>query len=282
MISDIEDYVSKKMGLPLGTYYIPDPTQYIYRTGQEDEQEVSILYLLVRNKDGLGSKLLIHEHQIADIQHPDINGKVYTWAVYPIILVFAKDNKCELLTMKNYMESNNHVGFIEGISDGFSIGDIEWWMIDAGYVKNPEGNRVTRSDDIRYNGLGGFGGGSYTFGNPPGCTIDRVTGNIWVAGVEYDKNRVMSESFGTYTGDGSFRIEGTGIICTPWTTINWAGRPGSDGYTVPGGFTETPNVDGEHMAGDIDKIKWPDGIGGYGYLDLSLIKNRKLGGFDLP
>ena len=173
------------------------------------------------------------------------------------------------------MEANNHIGFIEGVMDGFSIGDIEWWMIDAGYVRNPEGGRVTRTEDIRYDGLGGFAGGSYTYRNPPGCTID-INGDVVIAGVTYSKDRIN-----VYAADGSFRVAGTNYSCTPWTTINWAGRPGADGSTVSGSFSHTPDVEGSSGNSEIDKIKWPDKVGGYGFLDLSLIKNRKLGGFDL-
>ena len=275
MIYQIEKYVIEKMGLPKDTYYIPNPSEHIFRQGQEEEQEVSVLYLLVKNGIGIGSKLLIHEHQIADIKHKAPDGIEYTWAAYPIILVFAKENKCQLLTMKTYMEANNHTGFIEGVMDGFSIGDIEWWMIDAGYVRDPEGGRVTRTEDIRYDGLGGWGGGSYTYGNPPGCTIDS-NGDVVIGNVTYSKDRIS-----VYAADGSFRVSGTGYTCTPWTTINWAGRPGADGSTVPGSFSQTPDVAGSSGSTDIDKIKWPDKVGGYGFLDLSLIKNRKLGGFDL-
>lgn len=48
--------------------------------------------------------------------------------------MYSKESKCDFGLLRNYAGSSNHMGFIQGGLDGWSIGDAEWWEVDAGLV----------------------------------------------------------------------------------------------------------------------------------------------------
>ena len=275
VISGIKDYVKNVLALPKDLYVIPDPIEYMYRPGQPEEQAISIFFLLVdvtKKENSLvkgdGAPLFLEE---------DVGT---TWAVFPIFLIFAKNNKCQLLDMVTLMSSNNHIGFIEGAIDGFSIGDIEWWMIDAGLVRDSNNNRVTRIDEVNYTGLGGWGSGSWTITYPPGCIINVDKGTVTIHGKEFALKDSINPDGTPYTGGPAFTFPGSNYTCQEWSTRNWNARWGSDGYTVPGAFKEELETGIGNVDVDIDKIKYPDKMGLYSYLDLATIVNRKMNGFD--
>lgn len=47
----------------------------------------------------------------------------------------------------DYIDSNNSIGAIQGIKDGWSTNGVEWWEIDAGYVRNDQGEPITDRRD---------------------------------------------------------------------------------------------------------------------------------------
>ena len=55
---------------------------------------------------------------------------------------------CSRIEVKDFIDSLNSIGVIIGIQDGFNVGGIEWWMIDAGKVTDKDGNVVRYPDQF--------------------------------------------------------------------------------------------------------------------------------------
>lgn len=55
---------------------------------------------------------------------------------------------CSRIEAKDFIDSLNSIGVIIGVQDGFNVGGIEWWMIDAGKVTDKDGNVVRYPDQF--------------------------------------------------------------------------------------------------------------------------------------
>ena len=55
---------------------------------------------------------------------------------------------CSRIEVEGLIDSLNSIGAIVGIQDGFNVGGIEWWLIDAGKVTDNTGNVIRYPDQF--------------------------------------------------------------------------------------------------------------------------------------
>lgn len=55
---------------------------------------------------------------------------------------------CSRIEAKGLIDGVNSIGAIIGVQDGFNVGGIEWWLIDAGKVKTSDGEVVRYPDQF--------------------------------------------------------------------------------------------------------------------------------------
>ena len=55
---------------------------------------------------------------------------------------------CARIEAQDFIDDLNSIGAIIGIQDGFNVGGIEWWLIDAGKVTDNSGNVVRYPDQF--------------------------------------------------------------------------------------------------------------------------------------
>lgn len=75
------------------------------------------------------------------------NSAVVVNGPHIIKIVYERPNKCMGEIVGDYIDSNNSIGAIQGIKDGWSTNGVEWWEIDAGYVRNDQGEPITDRRD---------------------------------------------------------------------------------------------------------------------------------------
>lgn len=76
------------------------------------------------------------------------NSAIVKNGPYEIHIVYEKQTRCKGVNIFPMIDGVNSIGAIEGVSDGWSTGNIEWWKIDAGLVVDQNGNVITKQEDL--------------------------------------------------------------------------------------------------------------------------------------
>lgn len=174
--------------------------------------QASTTHRLVSVRDLNSGLIPILGMYIEDIT--EVFGEDAEFSVHPIKFIYGKTTKCPLLNLENKKDSNNHIGFLEGTIDGWSPVGGEWWMVDAGYLRDDDNNVIWRKDSIDWSS-------SVTIKNPEGCYLDNDNNLSIVNG---SSNEYYPSSAIRRKEDGSIiRVEDGIVLCAPTTTYNYSG-----------------------------------------------------------
>ena len=281
---DVLDKIKKdltfRLNIPIDSYIIEDRISE-FKT-EDTTVDVSKIYLKIRKDSLIG----------VNTEVPDFKDSAgITYSVVPILLVFAKRTQCQMLSLRDIIVANNHVGFLEGISDGFTIGDISWWEIDAGYVKDANGNVVWNSETAigaagaySYDDFSNDCFYSYKYDSSGNQTSERI---IITRGSGYESVYKISEMKLLDTTIPLYYLP-NGDMCGPWNT----GKATlGTGVIEPGGSGGGGGGDGGWDYSGVPSSRSPTKIDttvlkpasndSYSTLDLALIKNKEINGFDI-
>ena len=270
-------------------------------TEKKNEIDVSVIFIELESDINL---ITVKSYSPAYRKDPnDINSPFVT--AVPIFLMYSKESKCDFGLLRNYADSSNHMGFIQGGLDGWSIGDAEWWEVDAGLVVDKDGNSITRTDQISWEE-------SFQKGTATRCQVSsdgsiiynniyinaasiESTGNNWIvtsSGFRYDNVTLSYDTFGgvyiekyifeadDVAGSYSDRYGKTyklknGMSCTSSSAASSATGSSSNSFSSVTTGTK------ESKASEIKPVDWNKAAGLYAGLDLALIKNTEINGFIL-
>lgn len=189
-------------------------------------------------------------------------GEDAEFSVHPIKFIYGKMTKCPLLNLEEEKDSDNHVGFLEGTIDGWSPLGGEWWMVDAGYIRDEDNNVIWRKDSIDWSS-------SVTIKNPEGCYLDS-SGNLSIvdwSGSEY----YPSTAIRRLEDRSIIRIEDGVVLCAPTTTYKFDESISATTNTVE---KKIKKIDPSSMYGQ--------SVGGMSdFVDLGAIADQVMLGFEI-
>lgn len=76
------------------------------------------------------------------------NSAIVKNGPYTIHIVYEKPTRCKGVNIFTMIDGLNSIGAIEGVSDGWSTGNIEWWQIDGGLLVDEFGNPITKPENF--------------------------------------------------------------------------------------------------------------------------------------
>ena len=199
---------------------------------------------------------------LLNIDITKVFGEDAEFSVHPIKFIYGKMTKCPLLNLEEEKESDNHIGFLEGTVDGWSPVGGEWWMVDAGYIRDEDNNVIWRKDSIDWSS-------SVTVRNPEGCYLDS-SGNLSI--VNGNTSKYYPNSAIRRQQDGSIiRIEDGVVLCAPTTT-----------YKFDGSASITSNI-AEKKINKVDPSSmYGKSVSGMSdFVDLGAIADQVMLGFDI-
>lgn len=274
---DIENIIKKELA---ERYFIPAGAILLQSRLSEYRQDTDKLNIS-------RITLLIPEMSICGVYteapKAEIDKKRYD--VVTIFLIFSKKTQCQFLSLREIAGNRNHIGFLEGISDGFKIGDAEWWEVDAGRIKDQNGNVIWDKETA----IGSNGAYSEReFQNQ--CFIEKYTGKDGVereyvvtrsgryeTTFELSQRRVLDPKIPIYSLPN-------GDMCSPWNTgtgkYEWIQPPVGPGNNQ-GHWHGHTDITPQPPRKIDDVVTKPQSDGQYLTLDLSDIKNKEINGFSL-
>ena len=128
--------------------------------------------------------------------------------------------------VKDYIDSNNSIGAIQGIKDGWSTDGIEWWEIDAGYIRNAETGEVI-TDRVDYENTGGR-----WFFPPPGPRNDKPWYLEWSMGGSFGNDGYKPSRGADYNPDNDLYTKTPSTQNYKYTDLNNFGDTALMGYRL--------------------------------------------------
>lgn len=154
------------------------------------------------------------------------NSAVVVNGPHTIKIVYERLNKCMGEIVKDYIDSNNSIGAIQGIKDGWSTGGIEWWEIDAGYLRNAETGEVI-TDRVDYENTGGR-----WFFPPPGPRNDKPWYLDWSMGGSFGNDGYKPSRGADYDPDNDLYTKTPSTQNYKYTDLNNFGDTALMGYRL--------------------------------------------------
>lgn len=199
---------------------------------------------------------------LLNIDITKVFGEDAEFSVHPIKFIYGKMTKCPLLNLEEEKESDNHIGFLEGTVDGWSPVGGEWWMVDAGYIRDEDNKVIWRKDSIDWSS-------SVTVRNPEGCYFDDQ-GNLSIVNGSTSKY-YPSSAIRRLPDRTTIRISDGVLLCAPTTTYRF---DGSASITTNIAEKKIKKVDPSSMYG-----KSVSGMSDF--VDLGAIADQVMLGFEI-
>ena len=145
--------------------------------------------------------------------------------VYTVHILYSRNNKCQLLDFVSYTDSNNHIGVIEGINDGWSTTNVEWWQIDSGGVTDSDGNTIRQPSDWE-------NGKDWTWTPPPGGGPNQTFGGKYYEGGNNYHNDGEDDPPGGNLGKPSEYDKASGDAEYKHTDLGSISDPNIQGFVI--------------------------------------------------